>query len=524
MPRDGPRSSCPLWVCIRLPALPVEVFDRAWTPAEQLRPLVITSGGHHPRVVAMNAAATQAGIRREQLLSAALALAPGMAMRERDCAAEEEALAALATALLAFTPTACLGPAQSVLAEVRGSVRLFGGRSRLLAQIAEAVQALGHVAELGVAPTPHAALLLARTAGAPVLSTGALPRALADVPLALLDLAPAATQLLAAAGITSFGQMGALPRAGLARRCGADILAFIDRALGRVPDARVPYVPPPRFAARLPLPALVENVEALGFGVQRLVQQLARWLEGRGLGVLRLVLTLTHERHMRARGTPFTQVPFALGAPARDCAHLLAVLRERLVRVALPAPVEAIALSTEETAPLAGRNLGLLPGDESRDVAVPLFERLRARLGDTAVTRLATRADHRPELAQASRAIASTAPPALPHAARVPHTARESRVSVARELSASAEARHEPLPPRPLWLLEEAQPLGATLESRPWALRDGPERIESGWWDGRDFRRDYYVAQMPGGGLAWIYRDHRYGTDDGEWFLHGLYA
>jgi protein ImuB len=109
----------------------------------------------------------------------------------------------------------------------------------------------------------------------------------------------------------------------------------------------------------------------------------------------------------------------------------------------------------------------------------------------------------------------------------MPRTAgepREPRVAVARELSASAEARHEPLPPRPLWLLEEAQPLGATLESRPWALRDGPERIESGWWDGRDFRRDYYVAQMPGGGLAWIYRDHRYGTDDGEWFLHGLYA
>jgi hypothetical protein len=24
--------------------------------------------------------------------------------------------------------------------------------------------------------------------------------------------------------------------------------------------------------------------------------------------------------------------------------------------------------------------------------------------------------------------------------------------------------------------------------------------------------------------MVWIYRDHRYGTDDGEWFLHGLFA
>jgi hypothetical protein len=28
-------------------------------------------------------------------------------------------------------------------------------------------------------------------------------------------------------------------------------------------------------------------------------------------------------------------------------------------------------------------------------------------------------------------------------------------------------------------------------------LEQGPERIESGWWDGRDVRRDYYVARNP---------------------------
>ena len=55
-------------------------------------------------------------------------------------------------------------------------------------------------------------------------------------------------------------------------------------------------------------------------------------------------------------------------------------------------------------------------------------------------------------------------------------------------------------------------------------LRDGPERIESGWWDGADVRRDYFVADTPDGATAWIYRDHRYGVDDGEWFLHGLFA
>ena len=504
--RASPRA---LWIAVRLPALPVDVFARAWDAAQHAQPFVVTSGGHYPRVVARNAAAAAQGIRCDQLISAALALAPGMAMRERDVEAEAEALAAVADALLAFTPMACLASPGAVLAEVAGSVRLFGGFPRLLAQLRALVEQQGYAPVLGIAPTPAAALLLARAGGEPVLAARALAPALAELPLAVLELPRAAAELLASAGITSFGALAALPRAGLARRCGRETLGWLDRVLGRVPDVRQPYVPPPCFDARLPLPALVEDAQALGFGVQRLVQQLAHWLEGRRLGVTRLALTLVHERHMRARGTPSTTVPFALGAPARDAAHLVTLLRERLARVELPAPVEAIALRSEETAPLAGRNLGLLPGDEAHDVAVPLFERLRARLGDGAVARLAPLAEHRPELAQREAPVA----PVARHAG-----ARTD------DLSTSHAARDTSLPPRPVWLLEQAQPLGAALETQPWILRDGPERIESGWWDGRDFRRDYFVAEAPGGGLAWIYRDHRYGTDDGEWFLHGYYA
>ena len=32
------------------------------------------------------------------------------------------------------------------------------------------------------------------------------------------------------------------------------------------------------------------------------------------------------------------------------------------------------------------------------------------------------------------------------------------------------------------------------------------------------------IALSPDGEIAWIYRDHRYATDDGEWFMHGLFA
>jgi len=49
----------------------------------------------------------------------------------------------------------------------------------------------------------------------------------------------------------------------------------------------------------------------------------------------------------------------------------------------------------------------------------------------------------------------------------------------------------------------------------------GPERIESGWWDGADVRRDYYVASDSRGARFWIYRDC---VGERKWFLHGIFG
>jgi protein ImuB len=148
----------------------------------------------------------------------------------------------------------------------------------------------------------------------------------------------------------------------------------------------------------------------------------------------------------------------------------------------------------------------LLPGDEAT-VTVPLVDRLRARLGEDAVMFVAPKAEHRPERASKSRVGLDFSP--LRHDSR----------------NGGRKVESEPIfPPRPIWLLSEPAHLGQVLDVQPWILRDGPERIESGWWDGADVRRDYFVAESPRGESVWIYRDHRYGIDDGEWFMHGVFA
>mgnify|MGYP000057601428 FL=1 len=52
------------------------------------------------------------------------------------------------------------------------------------------------------------------------------------------------------------------------------------------------------------------------------------------------------------------------------------------------------------------------------------------------------------------------------------------------------------------WLLEAPRPLPEKNavplhEDGPLTLLAGPERIESGWWDGGDVKRDYFIARTP---------------------------
>jgi protein ImuB len=83
-----------------------------------------------------------------------------------------------------------------------------------------------------------------------------------------------------------------------------------------------------------------------------------------------------------------------------------------------------------------------------------------------------------------------------------------------------------PCAPRPLWLLATPERLGVRRgEPRhdgPLRIESGPERIESGWWDGSDVARDYYVAATRAGVRLWIYRER--GAAARHWFLHGVFG
>jgi len=76
-----------------------------------------------------------------------------------------------------------------------------------------------------------------------------------------------------------------------------------------------------------------------------------------------------------------------------------------------------------------------------------------------------------------------------------------------------------------LWLLPDPQPLSVRdrlpCYRGPLQLSEEPERIETGWWDGRDISRDYYCATDVRGVKLWIFREC---AEPHAWFLHGFFG
>jgi len=482
-----------LWLALYLPHLSLEVASRG---ARSQAPLAIAvPDGQRQRVHARNRAAAAAGVRPGLAVNAALALCPALRILPRDEAAEAEALGRLAAWAGQFTSWISLQPPAGLLLEIGASLRLFGGLEALSGRIGDGLQALGYRARPGTAPTPLGAWWLARAGRRePVTDLPALSRALHALPLGVLELSDKARGELRGLGLRRLGDCVRLPRAGLAKRFGPGFVDDLDRAFGLRPDPRPRFAPPERFESRLALPAEVDDSAALIFAARRLLLELCGFLLARGAGVSSVELRLGHHK------APPTSLHLGLVAPTRDPDRLLGLLRERLERAPLTAPVEQLTLHADRPQALAARPATLFDKDDNENTDWPhLVERLRARLGEEAVTGLCPRDDHRPEHAW------RPCPPGSTKTRRNP----------------------APLPDglRPLWLLEQPAAL-RLVNGRPWLdgelrLRRGPERIESGWWDDFEARRDYFIAENDRHERYWIYRDLK---QDGTWFVQGIFG
>ncbi|GLQ92728.1 Y-family DNA polymerase [Dyella acidisoli] len=465
-----------LWACLLLPHLALDGVLRR-RPDDS--PLVLVDGPLNARVVvAVNASARQAGLHIGQRLTTAQALLARFEAIPYDASEVDRWQQFLASMAYRYSSQVALLP-HAIVLEISRSRSLLGEWPTMERNLRSDFAALGFQHRMAAAPTPHAAYVLAGVSdGQAVLTHEAMLRALDGVPLQYSRLPEYAVDALPRMGIRSLGQLLRMPRDGLQRRFGKELLQAMDGLLGDAPAGLDLFVPPDAVDWRIELSHEVENIAALVFPLKRMTGDLAAYLSGRDGGVQRFALQLEH------REGKVTEVPIGMLSPERNAEVLFEAARGRLEHVQLPAPVLSLRLIADDLPGFvpAGRDLF----DERPVNALPfeqLRERLRARLGDRAVYRWGTTIDPRPE-----------------HSQRI------------------AEQNENLLEPRarPTWLLEKPIPLRGELR-----ILVGPERMETGWWDGGAMRRDYYIVETEQGQRAWAYcaKDEQTG-----WMLHGWFA
>ncbi|MEB0039254.1 MULTISPECIES: DNA polymerase Y family protein [unclassified Pseudomonas] len=470
-----------LWACVLLPQLALDGVMRRRADPDQ--PLALLTGTAQRRVLqTVNPAARALGLRAGQSLTAAQALVRDFATVEYEPTDVERWHRLLAAWAYRFSSQVSLKYPRVLMMEIESSLGLFGPWPVFEKRLRDELSALGFHHRIVVAPNPAAARMLTNVHdGLAVTCRESLHEVLARMPIDRIGLSREVSTAFSRMGLRTLQHVLALPRDTLARRFPAQVLQHLDTLLGERALALECYLPPDFFDTRIELNFDVESHQALLFPLKRLISDLAVFLAGRDSGVQRFAI---HLEHLEGKDTV---VPVGLLSAERETAMLFELARGRLEQIQVSSPVRALRLLARDLPSFVPTHRELF--DERPQQALPweqLRERLRARLGDEAVNGLRAHADHRPECAwQPSIETKSTGPLLMAL--------------------------------RPGWLLREPVPLSESAVR----ILAGPERIESGWWDGGDVRRDYFLVETRSGQRAWAYQTV---GENGSLQLQGWFA
>lgn len=490
--KEGNSLYLSIWICIYLHDLELDVSRPEETNINKALVLV----DHHKGrlVVSCNTQARHKGIHKNMPLSAAYALCSDLIVKKRSPDEEGKTLHALAAWAMRFTSMVSLIPPNALVLDVKGSERLFGGLDCLKALIQKDFQMLGHQASISLAPTPTAAWMLAR-ANAPgtffETDVSNLTADLSDIDVGVCGFDLGILEGLRSVGLNQFSDLYCMPRDGLARRFGPMVIDFVDKALGKTADPRRRFSMPPSYKCGTELSFESSNIETLLLYTEHLLSKLSEVLWIGEKAFFELDFQLFYRKHLA------TKLSISLFSPTCDVSHIQTLLREKLERTTISGPVKSITLSVKRSTPLTKKNLDFFysaPVDGKRWEY--LVDKIRTRLGNKALYGLGLCDEYRPERAWIKRNL----------------------IDVIYNVDV-------PQSQRPIWLLPEPLPVkicsGKPVIRGLLKLSYQRERIESGWWDGQDVSRDYFIGRNASGEKFWIFRNLE--TED-DWYIHGVFS
>lgn len=480
-------------------------------PAET--PLVLIGKEGSKRVVtAADRKARQLGIKPGMAASKASAMVANLHLEYSDPDGDAEALEKLGHWAFEHYSPIVMADCDGLLIDATGVAHLFGGEEAMIADLLARLTSAHIEGQAAIAPTYGAAYALARFASKkqPRIIAAGIERYIQSLPIAGLRLPLETLSALHDLGFETISELLKAPRSSLALRFGSDIGRRLSQALGQLHEPVVPIIPKDVIASEKLLAEPISTPEALAYCIDRLVSELCRMLEDKGMGVRRLDL------HFYRVDNRIETIRIGLAKPSRVHKQLTRLLTDKLVKVDPGFGIEKAMLIASWAEPLLSYQATAdFAGKVSPDIA-SLIDTLSNRLGS----------DHLYQF--------------LPVESDVP----ERSVKQVEVLENNGNVPQEIRFPRPTRLLPRPEPIQtmALLPDHPpvsftWKGKrrkivraEGPERLFGEWWK-RDSEiqavRDYFQVEDEEGRRFWVYR-----AGDGEtaesgnqnWFLHGLFA
>lgn len=486
-----------MWLCLRFPRL---LLDQPLDPALRLSgPQALVS---QHLVEEANREAQQSGVRPGQSLATARSLCPGLQCRSATPDQMQARLEQLALWAYRFTPEISLHLPDSLLLNISGSLKLFGGFNRLYRRLRAGFRKRRVPLACGLGHTPLAAHLLSYDpqpfddllTAEGHLDNKRVQQRLDRQASHRLPCDHRHREQLFTLGLETLGQVNTLPRSALSRRFDHHFSQMLDRLYGQQEDPRTFFQPPDVFCGERQFNGELTRSDELRFPAAGLLDDLGAFLR------LKQWVCRELQWHFHYCDGQHSSLLMPVSHSHFDHRSLLALVLLQLEKQELPGPVDSLTLHCARFESVQQRSSDLFPQsslfDHDRHARyLALIDTLRARLGENALHQAQLRSEHLPERALQRRSYNTRA--------------KSDSVSTTSQ--------------RPLWLVEPPLRL-KEAEGRPrWQgeleLLQGPERIDNHWWQQRQ-TRDYYIACTQENALCWVFRD----CLNSHWYLHGWFG
>ncbi|MEM9354843.1 MAG: DNA polymerase Y family protein [Pseudomonadota bacterium] len=329
-----------------------------------------------------------------------------------------------------------------------------------------------------------------------------------QLPVESLRIEEPTIETLHSLGIESIGQLLLLPKMSLRSRFGPELLRRLDQLLGDAPEPLSYYESDQPLVVQWPFETAVTNGGVLESVLGRLLERLTQILVQRQCGVLRVRIFYYLEA---SRHEPTTKrIELRLFRPTTCPKELAELAALQIAELHFSHAVKTIRVQIVETAPLEIRQRKLFD-DESRqnthELAL-LVNRLSSRIGSNRVLRIEKQSSHDPR--RSFRYLPATEFEAKPYRLTAQQIEHLRRFPLALHGDQSQSIQVKTLSDNtPAAILRQ----GWQKVVHTW----GPERVETGWWRGRGFRRDAYWIELTDGSRLWLNFDRR----SRQWRLAG---